>query len=87
MQALNASHPEYPDAYEDTDQKGEVTVTCLIKPDGAATGCKIIHQSGGAAFGKSVLDWLALTSTRFPPLLKHGRPATLPFTWNVDFDP
>ncbi len=87
MQALNASHPEYPDVYEDTDRKGEVTVTCVIKPDGSATGCKIVHQEGGAAFAKSVLDWLALDSTRFPPLLKHGRPATLPFTWNVNFDP
>jgi len=87
MQALNASHPEYPDVYEDTDRKGEVTVTCVIKPDGSATGCKVVHQEGGAAFAKSVLDWLALDSTRFPPLLKHGRPASLPFTWNVNFDP
>jgi outer membrane biosynthesis protein TonB len=87
MQALNASVPEYPDVYEDSDEKGQVTVTCIIKPDGSATGCKIIHQEGGAAFAKSVLDWLALDSTRFPPLLRHGHPTALPFTWNVDFDP
>jgi TonB family protein len=87
MKALDGSHPEYPDAYEDTDTKGEVTVTCIVQPDGSATKCQILRQTGGAAFGNAVLHWLARDTTRFPPLLRKGHPAALPFTWNIDFFP
>ncbi len=87
MKALDGSHPEYPDAYEDTDTKGQVTVTCIVQPDGSATKCQILHQTGGAAFGNAVLHWLARDTTRFPPLLRKGHPAALPFTWNIDFFP
>ncbi len=87
MKPLDGSHPDYPDAYEDTDTKGAVTVTCIVQTDGSATKCQIVHQEGGAAFAQSVLHWLALDSTRFPPLTRHGHPAALPFTWNINFDP
>jgi len=87
MKPLDGSQPEYPDAYEDSDTKGEVTVTCILQPDGSATRCQLVHVTGGEAFGSAVLHWLAQDSTRFPPLLRHGHPIALPFTWNIEFFP
>ncbi len=87
MQALDGSHPDYPDLYEETGEKGEVTVTCMVQINGHAEDCQIIKQSGGGAFARAVLHWLERDTTRFPPLLKRGRPAVLPFTWTIEFFP
>jgi TonB family protein len=87
MVALDGSQPEYPDLYEETGEKGEVTVTCMVRVDGHADDCQVIKQSGGGAFARAVLHWLDRDTTRFPPLLKHGRPAAMPFTWTIEFFP
>jgi len=87
MQPLDRSHPDYPERYEDSDKTGTVTVTCIVQTNGNTSGCKIIHQEGGDAFGEAVLHWLAQDTTRFPPLLKHGHPAAQPFTWTIEFFP
>ncbi len=87
MQALDGSRPEYPELYEETGEKGEVTVTCMVQIDGHADDCQVTKQSGGGAFARAVLHWLDRDTTRFPPLLKRGRPAVMPFTWTIEFFP
>ncbi len=87
MQALDGSQPEYPASYEDSNRTGMVVATCIVQLNGQATNCRVVQQSGGAAFATAVLDWLARDTTRFRPLLKHGKPAAGPFTWSVSFAP
>ncbi len=87
MQPLNGSLPDYPEAYDDTDRAGSVVVTCTVQTTGRATDCQIKSAIGGPDFRTSVLRWLNDEQTRFPPILKRGRPTVSRFTWTVEFYP
>ena len=87
MLPTDGSRPDYPTEYEDDGEQGTVAVTCIIMPDGHATGCRVNARTGGPRFAASVQRWLDRDATRFPPMVKNGHPAPARFTWNIQFFP
>ena len=87
MLPTDGSRPDYPTEYEDDGEQGSVAVTCIIMPDGRATGCRVTQRTGGPRFAVSVQRWLERDATRFPPMVKNGHPAAARFTWNIQFFP
>ena len=86
MLPLDGSRPDYPAEYEDQQIPGSVSVTCMIEPDGHATGC-VTRAAGGPRFAESVEHWLGREGTRFTPMMKNGHPIPARFTWNIQFFP
>ena len=78
--------PEYPKAYDEA-RPGSVTVRCTIQADGSPSGCNILQQTGGYAFGTSVRNWLGSGRVRFDPMIENGQPVSRTETWTVVFNP
>ena len=78
--------PEYPEQYQDSDKIGKVTVDCFIEVDGRPSNCRVINQSGGAAFAQATMSWLnGGNPPRYKPESRGGVPQRSEHQWVVTF--
>jgi len=83
--AITGGAPEYPELYDEANRTGHVTVSCRIERDGSPHNCQVVNTQGGAAFGKSVMKWLASGRVRYQPVVRDGAPVAETQQWNVNF--
>lgn len=83
---LKGGTPTFPVVYDES-RPGQVTVRCTIETNGAPTGCSVLSQEGGSAFGESVQAWLRSGRVRFAPIVSDGQPVSRVQSWTIDFSP
>ena len=67
---------------------GRVTVDCLIQTDGRPTNCKVLSQSGGAAFAQATMAWLnGSNPPHYKPDSRGGVPVAAEHQWVVSYQP
>jgi hypothetical protein len=80
--------PVYPQAYAASAQSGHVVVDCMIETTGQPTACRVMTNSGGAAFATETLRWLnGPGHPVYRPGSRDGHALREEHHWVVSFEP
>ena len=83
-----AGMPGFPPSMAMAHKTGKVVASCWVETDGALSGCHIVTQTGGNAFGDATLFWL--TNAAHPvmqPAYVNGKPIRQEHSITIDFAP